>query len=168
MQISSFALLKVMAVGGFEGHSVEGFELLDFFQGLRGEGSLAFEGVKDDAFEKVAEGHVFLFGNRFEDLEHAFFEADAGLHAFDFDERMVLLFRCHVYQCTKVLRYYQSCSLVRAIQTRKKCRLNGAQFLSRRPFLRSETCLRVIQERDSSNRGVACYGRFGRRNESTI
>jgi hypothetical protein len=27
------------------------------------------------------------------------------LHALDFDERVVLLFRCHVYQCTKVHWY---------------------------------------------------------------
>ena len=102
VEVSSFALLEVMAVGGFQGHAVQGFELLDFLQGLRRERRFAFEGVEDDALEQIAEGHVFLLGDGFEDLEHAFFEANAGLDALDFDEWMVLLFLCHVYQCTKV------------------------------------------------------------------
>lgn len=96
-----------MAVRGFEGHAVEGFELLDLFQGLRREGCFAFEGVKDDALYEIAEGHVFLFGDCFEDLEHALFEANAGLDALDFDERMILLFLYHWYQCTKIHRCAQ-------------------------------------------------------------
>jgi hypothetical protein len=52
------AFAKVVAVSGAQGESIELFELLDLFEGLRGEGGFAFEGVEDDAFEKVAEGEV--------------------------------------------------------------------------------------------------------------
>ena len=96
-----------MAVRGFEGHAIEGLELFDLFQGLRREGRFAFEGVEDDAFDEIAEGHVFLLGDCFEDLEHTFFEANAGLDALDFDGGVVLFFLCHVYQCTKVHRCAQ-------------------------------------------------------------
>jgi len=74
-----------VAVGSAEGESVEFFELLDFFQGLLGERGFAFEGVEDNAFEQIAEGEVLLLSDRFKDLEDAFFDADAGLYAFDFD-----------------------------------------------------------------------------------
>jgi hypothetical protein len=93
----------MVAVRGFEVHAVEGFELLDFFQRLRREGSFSFEGVEDDALEEIAEGDVFLFGDGFEDFEHAFFEANTGLDALDFDE--IVLFPWHVYQVTRVILY---------------------------------------------------------------
>jgi hypothetical protein len=92
----------MVAVRGFEGHAVERFELLDFFQGLRGEGSFAFKRVKDDPLEEIAKGDVFLFGDGFEDLEHTFFESNTSLDALDFDEGVALLFRGHAYQCTKI------------------------------------------------------------------
>src|SRR6185437_15645145 len=70
---------------------------------LRREGSFAFKRVEDDALEKIAEGDVFLFGDGFKDFEHAFFEANTGLDALDFDE--VVLFSWHVYQVTRVFLY---------------------------------------------------------------
>ena len=79
------AFVEVVAVNGAQGESVELFELLDLSEGLRGEGGFAFEGVEDDSFEQVAEGHIFLFGDGFQDFEHAFFEADTGLDAFNKD-----------------------------------------------------------------------------------
>ena len=84
-RVSLFALPEVMAIRGLEGHAVERFELLDFLEGLRREGRFAFEGVKDDAFEQIAERHILLFGDGLEDLEHAFFKANAGLDALDFN-----------------------------------------------------------------------------------
>ncbi len=93
-----------MAVGGAQGESVELFELLDFFEGVRGEGGFAFEGVEDDAFEEVAEGHILLLGDGFEDFEEAFFDADAGLDAIDFDEEAGLG-SVMWYKCTMVLMY---------------------------------------------------------------
>jgi hypothetical protein len=48
--------------------------------------------MEDDALQEVAKGHVLLLGDGFEDLEHAFFKADAGLNAFDFDERVLWFF----------------------------------------------------------------------------
>lgn len=88
----------MVAVGGAQRESIELFELLDFLQGFRGERGFAFEGVQDDAFEEVAEGHVLLLGDGFEDFEEALFDADAGLDAFDFDGVGLVL---HWYQCTK-------------------------------------------------------------------
>ena len=41
--------------------------------------------MQNDAFEQVAEGHVFLFGHCFEDFQDALFHANARLDAFDFD-----------------------------------------------------------------------------------
>lgn len=79
----SFA--EVVAVGGAQKESVKFFELLDFAQGSRGKRGFAFEGVEDDAFEKVAKGHVLLFGDGFEDFEEALLDADAGLDPLDFD-----------------------------------------------------------------------------------
>lgn len=75
-----------MTVGSPQGEAVEFFELLDGFEGVGREGGFAFEGMKDDAFEEVAEGHVFLLRDSFEDFEEAFFDADAGLDALDFDQ----------------------------------------------------------------------------------
>jgi hypothetical protein len=74
-----------MAVGRAQRQAIDGPELFDLLEGLRGEGGLAFEGVKDDALEEVAQGHVFLFGDGFQDFQQALFEAHAGLHADDFD-----------------------------------------------------------------------------------
>src|SRR5580692_10647156 len=129
-----------MAIGGFECHAVEGFELLDLLQGLRGERGFAFESVEDDALDQVAQGHVLLLGDGFEDLEHAFFEADASLDAFDFDERMILFFLRHLYQCTEVHRCAQG----------RFCGMRWTQWSS------------------LANRRYACYGREGRKNDPTI
>lgn len=74
-----------MAVGGAKGKPVEFFELLDFAEGLRGKWRLALEGVENDAFEEIPQGHILLLGDGFEDLEDAFLDADPGLDAFDFD-----------------------------------------------------------------------------------
>jgi hypothetical protein len=74
-----------MAVGRAQRQAIDSPELLNLLESLRGEGGLAFEGVKDDALEEVAQGHVFLFGDGFQDFQQALFEAHAGLHADYFD-----------------------------------------------------------------------------------
>ena len=50
-------------------HSIEVFELVDVFQCLRREGSFAFEGMQDDAFEQVSQAHVLEFRHGLQDFE---------------------------------------------------------------------------------------------------
>ena len=60
-------------------------QFLDPGQRLAAEGRLALEGVQDHALEEITQGHVVIVGQRLEDLEHSFFESNAGLNPFDED-----------------------------------------------------------------------------------
>src|ERR1700746_548852 len=91
----SGTLLKVVAIFCGKGQTVDSLELFDFFQGISGKRGFTFKSVKYDSFEQISERHIFQLGNSLEDFEQPFFEANAGLNAFDFD---VL----HWYICTNV------------------------------------------------------------------
>ena len=64
-------------------------------------GAFPSKACKHNAFQQVAEGHVFQFGQAFEDLQQAFFHAYAGLHAFYDDGCSVCSFMVLMYQCTR-------------------------------------------------------------------
>jgi len=96
-----FAFVEVVAIGRTQSESIYLFELLDFLQRAGGERGFAFEGVKDNAFEEIAKGHVLHFRYGFEDFEEPLFEAHAGLHALDCDGLGFVL----VLHGTKVPRY---------------------------------------------------------------
>jgi hypothetical protein len=76
----------MMAVVCAQGERVQLTELVDLGEGGWRESGFAFEGVEDDTFQKVPEGHVFELGKSFENFEEAFFEADAGLDAIDLED----------------------------------------------------------------------------------
>jgi hypothetical protein len=101
----SFPLLQIVAVVGAESHAVDALELLDFLEGLRRKRCLAFKSVENDSFEQIAEGHVFEFGDSFQDFEEFFLQAHSSLDTLDLNEFVCV---CHVYQCTKVKIYRQS------------------------------------------------------------
>src|ERR1700723_2316883 len=93
-----------MAGAGVEIEVVELFQIANAFERGWAERGLAVEGVEDDAFEEVAEGHVVIFGEGFEDFEDSFFHADAGLDALDEEFGIVR----HVYQCTMITSSMQA------------------------------------------------------------
>jgi len=97
-----------MAGTGVEIELVELFQIANAFERDWAERGLAVEGVEDDAFEEVAESHVVIFGEGFEDFEDSFFHADAGLDALD--EQLGIV--GHVYQCTMVTSWMQASSLM--------------------------------------------------------
>ncbi len=74
---------EAVAGAGVEIEGVEFFQVVNALERGRTKGSLAVEGVEHDAFEQIAQGHVVIFGEGFEDFEQAFFHADAGLYTFD-------------------------------------------------------------------------------------
>ncbi len=84
-----------MAVFSGKGQTVDSFELFDFFQGIPGKRGFTLKTMKHDSLEQISERHIFELGDGFEDFEQPFFEANAGLDAFDFDVR-------HWYICTNV------------------------------------------------------------------
>ena len=90
--------LQAMAGAGVEIEIVELFQIANAFERGWAERRLAVEGVEDNAFEDVAESHVVIFGEGFENFEDSFFDTDAGLHALDQEFGIV----GHVYQCTMV------------------------------------------------------------------
>src|ERR1700685_1357321 len=78
---TSRPLLEQMARAGIEIKVVDVLELGDFPQGRGGERQFAVKGMQDDAFEQIAEGHVFVLGKRLQHLQQAAFDAHAGLNA---------------------------------------------------------------------------------------
>ena len=90
------SLLQVVAVGGFQRHPVDRIELLDLLKRLRREGRcFALEGVQNDSFQQVAQGHFLQFGDGFEHLQQAFFHPHAGLDALDVHRLSMLLILSH-------------------------------------------------------------------------
>ena len=68
------------------GIEIEGVELLQVTNASERfwlERSLAVEGVQNDAFEQVTQGHVVILGESLKNFEEPFFHADAGLDALD-------------------------------------------------------------------------------------
>ena len=96
-----------MAIGRTKRHSVEASELVDVLQRLRREWSFAFEGMQDDAFEQVAEGHVLKLGDGLQDFQKALLDAHAGLNPVDFDKLQFGVSVSHWYQHTTVHEFFE-------------------------------------------------------------
>jgi hypothetical protein len=92
-----FDFFQAVAGAGVEVEFIEFLQLADALEGCGAERGFAVEGVENDAFEDVSEGHVVIFSEGFEDFEDALFNADAGLYAFDLEG-----INEHWYQCTMV------------------------------------------------------------------
>lgn len=73
-----------MTGGGVEVEVVELLQVANPLERWAAERAFAVKGVKNDAFEEVAEGEVVVFGEGFEDFQNALLHADAGLDSFDF------------------------------------------------------------------------------------
>src|ERR1700722_3010964 len=82
--ISSPLLLQVVAVHCLERHAVERLELLHLLQSLLRKPRFTLKGMQNDSLQQIAQRHIFLFGDRLEYFQHAFFHADAGLHPLPF------------------------------------------------------------------------------------
>src|SRR5580704_463487 len=78
-----FDLLQAMARAGIEIKIVEAFQFLNALEGGGVERRFPVKGMQHDAFEKVAESHIVIFGEGLQDFQQAFFHANAGLDAFD-------------------------------------------------------------------------------------
>ena len=72
-----------MARGRIEVEFVEFLQLGDTLPAGFAERELSVEGVEHDTFEEVAQREVAIFRERFQNLEKALFDANAGLDAFD-------------------------------------------------------------------------------------
>jgi hypothetical protein len=96
---ASFVLFQSMAVGGAQRQAIDLFDLVDFLQGLRRERRPTFESMKDNSLKQVAQTHIFQLSYRFQHFEQPLFQANACLHAVDFDAFLCVL---HGYQCTMV------------------------------------------------------------------
>src|SRR6266849_1921560 len=90
-----------MAVCGPQGQAVDFPELFNLAQGLCGEGRLPLKHMQNDAFQQVTQAHVLQLSHGLEDLEHAFFQSDAGLYAFDFQRVLVINHLVPMYQSNK-------------------------------------------------------------------
>ena len=73
-----------MAGARIEVEVIDLLELSDLLQAGVAERSLPFEHVQHDSLEQVAEAHVVVLGQAFQDLEDALLDAHAGLDALDF------------------------------------------------------------------------------------
>src|SRR6516165_3815065 len=82
---SGLLLFELVAVAGAQRQAVDLLEFCDLDNGFLAERRFAFESVQHDAFEKVAQGEIFQFGKRLQDFQQAFFDANSGLNAFNFD-----------------------------------------------------------------------------------
>ena len=79
---------------------VDLFQISNEFERFIPEWRLAFKGMQDDAFNKVAEREVMILGQRFHNLQNSFFNPDARLDAFD-SMGFLIVILVHVYQFTK-------------------------------------------------------------------
>src|SRR5450631_1371790 len=110
MLSSSFPLFQVMAVGSFQRHAVQRFELFNLLERLWRKRRFAFKCVKYYPLQQIAKSHIFLLSDGLQHLQHALFHSHASLDALYFDDLVFLLFLCHVYQCTTVHKSKQSFS----------------------------------------------------------
>ena len=72
-----------MRTGGVEVELEDAFQVGDLPARFFGEGRLAFEGVKDDSFDEIAQGQVVIVGESFQHLEETLLDPHAGLDALD-------------------------------------------------------------------------------------
>lgn len=70
-----------MTGSGIEIEAVKALEFADALERFALEGAFAVEGVKNYAFEEIAESEIVILGECLEDFEEALFHADAGLDA---------------------------------------------------------------------------------------
>src|SRR5271157_121565 len=93
---------QAMAGAGIEIEIVEAFQLLYAFERSCAERSFPVEGMEDDALQQIAEGHVVILGEGFQDFEQALLHAHPGLHSFDQELGII----CHG---TNVPQYAGTC-----------------------------------------------------------
>ena len=86
-----------MAGARIKFQSVKLPEFPDAAQRLGTERTFSIERVENDTFEKVAEGHVSIFGESLEYFQQSLLDPDAGLDALDIKEMFA-----HWYQCISV------------------------------------------------------------------
>src|SRR3954467_10333990 len=72
-----------MAVAGPQLEPVDPLELFDLFHGVRRKRRLTLKGVQHDAFEQVAKGDVFEFGQALKNFQDALLDTYSGLYPFD-------------------------------------------------------------------------------------
>jgi hypothetical protein len=83
MTRSLLALFEIVAVRRAEGKSINPFEVANLLQSLWAKSGFSFKRMKNDAFEKVAEGHILEFGCCFEYLQNSALHAYARLDSLD-------------------------------------------------------------------------------------
>lgn len=98
--LSWFALDELVTGGGVKVEMVDLFQIGNEFERFVPECRLPFEGMQDDAFNKVAEREVMILGQRFHNLQNSFFNADARLDAFDSMSFLIVIL-VHMYQFIK-------------------------------------------------------------------
>jgi hypothetical protein len=81
--VTGLTLTQLVAVLGPKIQTVDPLEIGNPLERRRLEGHLVVQGMERDAFEKIAEREVEVFGQSLEHLEQPFFETDAGLNALD-------------------------------------------------------------------------------------
>jgi hypothetical protein len=83
MTRSLLALFEIVAVRCAERKPINPFEVADLLQSLWAKSGFSFKRMKNDAFEKVAEGHILEFGCCFEYLQNSALHPYARLDALD-------------------------------------------------------------------------------------
>jgi hypothetical protein len=83
MTTSLLALFEIVAVRCAERKSINPFEVANLLQSLRAKSGFSFKRMKNDAFEKVAEGDILEFGCCFEYLQNSALHSYARLDALD-------------------------------------------------------------------------------------
>jgi len=79
------ALDEAMAVRRLEIEPVDFFQLGDALDRLRPKRRLPFEGMEDDALEKIAEAEIVILGEGLEHLQEALLHPHTGLRSLDDD-----------------------------------------------------------------------------------
>jgi hypothetical protein len=122
-----------VACAGIQIESIEFFQVLDALEAFRAKGTFAIEGVKHDSLEQIAERHVVILAESFQDFQYPFFHANAGLHALDHE----LFFFRHgglshfSYQCTKVPGSLQQAGYWRGVRSAADEKQNNGESATR-------------------------------------
>ena len=103
--MASSALGQLVAVGGGQIEVVDRFQLANNLEGFFAERAGSLEGMQDDALEQVAQRHLVVLGERFQDFHDPLFQAHARLDTLD--EALASLFRSSHKDkgCTLVIMY---------------------------------------------------------------
>src|SRR5208283_4368079 len=75
--------LEPVAGAGVQLKTVELFQVLYSRQGCGAEGTFAVEGMENNSFQQITEGHVEVLGQAFKHFQDALLHPHTGLHAFD-------------------------------------------------------------------------------------